>query len=627
MTKMRPSSELAVRDYSLIMMWPLSVRSMRPGAPQAGGTQAVGEGDSAAAAVRAALEADKTRWEPIADKLHHLRPLLNKGEQAEDRLTPGEYAEFVYFYPFVQQFLFGQQGRGGDDQPLLSIYRFRDVDGLDIAFKTSAATFEVPRISLYLFQTGDVFLVSEICAHGDVVWDGDLETPVERRVKRPLWLSEVLDLNENLRRAYAPYFYSGSDSGNALKPGYAFKEVRWRHGDQLLNTKSERDIARCWDDLAADLHRFDRRRNPLYAHWKVFLPKFPNQTHCWRQVQDDRMPGMTSVSVDDPEQIGRGDWVRLANFDSPGSGLPYGERFLRDFEEKNCYDRFWQPRHDWQTTRYVTTGFAFAQVVKKQGDAASGWSLYQTHFRTLYFHLMLICHFHQAALQNLSDQMASAVQGANLDQSAGVSPTHKRRMEQIMGKVVQFTQGYWFSDVSNQIMARELFSLVRSHLGVDALFAEVTAEAREINAFLNRLEDQRSARASERFNIIAAIGAVLGVSVGAMGMNMLIPGQSLDWHSAYAWVFGLAVLFGTASVMFGGLTLMDAWSGSRAMRLRQWCFLVIIVIGLAICLCVLSRIPEAPSAPPAQVPLSLGLAPPLKPTAPGAIPYHFTKGD
>jgi hypothetical protein len=574
-----PSSALAVQDYSLIMMWPLSVRPLE---------KAVGKKTlDMAEAVRRAVEADG-RWKEIENKLQHMRPSATIGTEYTD-LAKEEYAEFVYFYPFVQQFLFGDPKKGSA-APLLSIYRFKEIDEIEVELtinkKPSAAFLQVPRLNLYVFGTGDVFLVSEVMASGDVAWDGKIETPPCQRTLRPLWLSEVLQLNEQLRRAYAPYFDANT------QPGYAIPHAVWRYKGQALPWATPEAGGDSWETLSAYLTHAEGPRNPLYLRWEALLPKFPDTVpYEWRQVQDDRMPAMASVVVGDPEAIEQGDWVRLANFDAPDSIL-YGKRFLHDFEDKNCYDRFWEPGQKYCTTRYVTTGFGFAQVLKKDGyfDQVG-----QTHFRSLYFQMALISHFHQAALQNLSDQMALAVQNANLEHPEKMSRRYKEDMERIMARMVQFTQSYWFTDVSNQIQARDLFAFIRQPLGVDALFAQVSAEARETNAFLNRLEDERTAKAAESFNRIAAVGAVLGVTVGAMGMNLLIPSQDYDWHNAYAWAHGGLVLALVMLLTFVGMFVMKKTTA----RGGFWKF-----IGLFACLLLLlgsvvglasSEVPKAQS--------------------------------
>ena len=558
-----PTSELQVHAYSLIMMWPLSVR------PQ--GDKNNSTSSEIIRAIKQALDNDQ-RWKRIENKLHHLRP-TGAINTPNDAPSTDEYAEFVYFYPFVQQFLFGKTPR----EQTLSIYRFTGVDEIEVELnKPSAAILEVPRLNLYVFGTGDVMLVSEVTTteDGKDAWDGEITTPPCQRVRRRLTLSEVLQLNETLRRSYPPYFEAQD------KPGYGIKHAVWRHKGKptewSMPEKGEDD----WAALSQALSDKGGARNPLYLRWRALLPQFSsNSPYQWRQVQDDRMPAMTSVVLEDPAKLKEGGWVRLANFDGPGEGLPYAKKFLETFEADCCYDRFWDPEDSKKQTRYLTTGFGFAQVLKK-GD--SNWNLWHRHYRTLYFQMALISHFHQAVLQNLSDQMALVAQKADLEGEHQELLIYRKNIKQIMAQIIQFTQTYWFTDVSNQIQARELFALLRKHLGLEALFAQVTAEGRETNAFLNRLEDERTAKATENFNRIAMIGTVLGVTVGAMGMNMLIPGQEYDWHVLYAWAHGGFILGITVTAM-----ILMTWA-LRKLPLnasRAWIplgFAVVFTLGMGI---------------------------------------------
>lgn len=570
-----PSSELQVHAYSLIMMWPLSVR------PQ-GDKNNNKTSNEIINAIKQAID-DDHRWKRIENKLHHLRP-AGAINTPNDAPSTDEYAEFVYFYPFVQQFLFGKSPK----EQTLSIYRFTGVDEIEVELninkKPSAAILEVPRLNLYVFGTGDVMLVSEVTTtkDGKDAWDGEMTPCPYQRVRRRLKLSEVLQLNETLRRTYPPYFESQNKPGDESqnKPGYAIKHAVWRHKGEVADWSVPKEGEDDWAALSQALSDKGGARNPLYLRWRALLPQFSSKSpYQWRQVQDDRMPAMTSVVLEDPAKLEEGDWVRLANFDGPGEGLPYAKKFLETFEADCCYDRFWDPNDDGRRTRYLTTGFGFAQVLKKDGGF---WKVLHRHCRTLYFQMALISHFHQAALQNLSDQMALVAQKENLEGDHQELLDYRENIKQIMARIIQFTQIYWFTDVSNQIQARELFALLRKHLGLEALFAQVTAEARETNAFLNRLEDERTAKATENFNRIAMAGTVLGVTVGAMGMNMLIPGQTYDWHVLYAWAHGGFILGITVTAMI----LMTLALGKLPLNAsRAWIplgFAVVFTLGMGI---------------------------------------------
>ncbi len=74
------------------------------------------------------------------------------------------------------------------------------------------------------------------------------------------------------------------------------------------------------------------------------------------QLENKRIPIMTSLTFDDPHALTRGDMMRLGFAAKWGEShtLPYSAGFLANFEAENCYDRYWEA--DGQTndmhTRY-----------------------------------------------------------------------------------------------------------------------------------------------------------------------------------------------------------------------------------------------------------------------------------
>ncbi len=93
-----------------------------------------------------------------------------------------------------------------------------------------------------------------------------------------------------------------------------------------------------------------RYRAPCIAnHWEYLLRplalEFPGQSAKlrYRQLEYYRMPFMSYLALDDPEQLTRADFVRLGLVTRPGEPdtLPYSPMTLADFEREYCDDRFW----------------------------------------------------------------------------------------------------------------------------------------------------------------------------------------------------------------------------------------------------------------------------------------------
>lgn len=515
MTVTKPAQAIEVDDYTLITLWPLAIRhtEARDLPPEFGEVYR---------ATFKHLEKQSDTWTCLRDRRHHLRPL---GALGDPGLSKEEYAEFVYFYPFVQKFLFGESG-GTPEADTLCVFRHRHVTQATVMCQSGgidALVLDVPRLNLYLFQTGDAVLVAEFQARSKIT------------------LAQAMLLNERLRRAYPPFFF---DKDGACHPGFAMDAVTWT-GLKTGQPQGGTD----WNAMSASV--MGERRNPMAPWWGAVLPDLSGAGLTWRQVQDDRMPALCSLKTADPAVISRGDWVRLANFDEPHEKPhPYGEAFLADFEATCCYDRFWDPDNGYRT-RYLSTGFGMVQVL----DTDRFSETLQMHMRTLYFQMALISHFQQAALQNISDQLARAIR-----KTGGDDVANWQGVARILETMLRFTHAFWFVDVSNQVQARELFAFFRRPLKLDTLYQQVSTEAKDANAHLNRLEDKRAADQAQFFNVMAGTGLVLGVTVGALGMNILIPGSPADMGlpdeagslqsmtSAAAWSMALMVL---AAVIVG----------------------------------------------------------------------------
>ncbi len=224
---------------------------------------------------------------------------------------------------------------------------------------------------------------------------------------------------------------------------------------------------------------------------------------------DDRFPCMAYLAVKDPRDLELSQWMRLAFADGPGKqadDMPYS-RWLweidreaegdvaveetcvgQQFRQKFCYDRFFfrkstggdTPPHtvpELESTRYLCSGEVFVaagsslgepQVVKLSDSqqyslkpfALDPISGLLAHFRYHYFKLGLIAHFHRCSLLNFEDELSIAV-----SENLGKDPdtTHddenfRSMVLRIRRELIKFRFRFWFTEVSGQTQARELFA-------------------------------------------------------------------------------------------------------------------------------------------------------------------------
>lgn len=454
-----------------------------------------------------------------------LRHLLKKGAK------PGtyEYQEYVYFYPFVRDFLYGVE-KPSDE---IILMRRSDLTGLRAEFSINETEnflveFSVERVNLYLFGAGVAVLALELLNGGDVHNDGE---------RADMTLLHAQIIQERLRRAYPPFWASET------APGLFPQSVEWlRNGERCGATPHP-------PPTQADMveKTCDKGEPPPAGHWRELLapllPADDKAVHL-RQVVDERIPLMLYLRVDNPGAISRGDWVRLAVCDDPGSSeLPYGRDFLADFEQRHCYDRHWITNsngvpHSASASRYLFSGYGFVAV-----GGEKNWffkNLLSEHFRRHYFQLGLLAHFEYAALLAESHRLAKA-------QDAEIPAALER--------VLAFTQKHWFVDVSNQVQAREMFALWRKHLNTEALYKQVLEEARAAAGYEEAKEARRSADATKDLTIVAVLFAIPTLATGFLGMNVLIADWKISWQEQLLFSFlgacGWGLIAAVATVFAG----------------------------------------------------------------------------
>ena len=474
---------------------------------------------------------------------------------ADHPSTPGQpqdlYAHYLYFHPFIRRFLFDP--RQADQRPPLILWQLRDPQQfacLDVVLPEGqdaknggvyALRFRVERCLLYEFSLGLVLLELEL------VWQESRHPSDGTAPRPPLSLAEVMDTLDFMRRTHPGYFPWAPVDGPPhrrldLAGGRFPLAVRWAEQKQSMAAPelNSGDDGAGQLDLLCDLCKrrtalLDQvlkplgaqRNTPLGDPWASLLG--PVGEHC-EQIEDERMPYMAYVVVDDPARISRGDWVRLASADYRGASgnLPYGQAMLRTFEQSHCYDRFFDPKAG-LTTRYLNTGYAFAMV---GADAPPFTGDLLVHFRRHYASIGLLAQFNKAALLLFSNRLSEAIEERN----QGDGSKYRSLVRIIQGELLEFTHRYWFDGVSNQLQAGELQAMWFKHLRLHELYAAVMAEARAAHDYviaeeqrLQTLEEQRQSAGqrlqTDQINDLtkgALYVAVLGLILAAMGAGLPI---------------------------------------------------------------------------------------------------------
>ncbi|HET9047286.1 MAG TPA: CorA family divalent cation transporter, partial [Casimicrobiaceae bacterium] len=267
-------------------------------------------------------------------------------------------------------------------------------------------------------------------------------------------------------------------------------------------------------------------------------------------VEYSRMPVLAYLAMDDARALTRGDFVRLGLVTRPGASdaLPYSARFLRDFEDKYCYDQFWNDERTGSPgTRLLNCGHAFAMV----GDANDPFFVDREagllgQFRHQYFLLFLIPHIHKATLLMLSDRMVDALNHLDIHDAETVK-RFKRQIRQLREIFLRFTHRYWFHEVSDQPQAKVLYRMTTKYLGTDSLYDETREELSDMSGYLESDTLRRQANTVVRLTVVTAFGLVGTVATGFLGMNIFALAEATPLEKI---VYFLIVLVPTTFLTF-----------------------------------------------------------------------------
>lgn len=478
-------------------------------------------------------------WEKITDRLGHL------GSPEND---PAAYAEFVYFHPYIQRFLYGDPGekQDGATSPLHIFTR----EGLPRSDATSSAVkpeeevieveietdgkifghpgcyrfntlLNIDRFSLYLTLTGVAVLVLEVSLQNKNPETGLVVTSC--CVEEKFTLAHAQTLQNALRRIYPPYFV------DAKVKEYPLKRT-WKHRDKdYIRVADSDDVSQPWISQVVM-----KKVNPFAPFWRRLLEPLnvegyatatEEEAPVWRQIIDERLPSMAFIGVKNAFPIERGDFVRLCFLDDPGAGLPYSDAFLANFERDHCYDRHWRGMFG---TRFLFSGYSC--VVVGSGDPADPYDFFhgviQQHFRRHYFQIGLLIQLQFAILLSFSDRLsviAHNFQNKPDDRKKQPAPVETMREEtrKLEEEFLDFQQRHWFSQISNQLQPREMYAMWRNLLQIDDIYREVQEQLRSVNVVLEANALDKRTENTERLNIIAALGVIFGLTAGFLGMNII----------------------------------------------------------------------------------------------------------
>jgi hypothetical protein len=391
----------------------------------------------------------------------------------------------------------------------LRVFRRSDIARVRITTEEGAAPvhLEIAHVDLHFFYDLDVVILAvEVFADG-------------------LRLDVVQDVLFRFGRAYPPYWESGARGATCAH------RTEWL--DAAGNVLAQSDFG----ERAKYLEFVCEHRAPRIAsHWDYVMRPLVLHTSDqagplrYRQLEYYRMPVMAYLAVDDPQDICRADYVRLALLTGPGrpDEVPFSDQYLQGFEHRFCYDRYFGLRgaSAVNATRMLTCGHDLIAV----GNVASPFFLddesgFQSQFRHQYFLLFLIAHLHKAALLMLSNRLAVAIQELDIQDVESIK-RFKRTIRRAHETFLRFTHRYWFHEVSIQAQAREIFAMLCRHLDNDELYDEVRDEMLDMESYLDSDNVRRQADVVVRLTVITMVGLIGTTATGFLGMNLIAEAEN-----------------------------------------------------------------------------------------------------
>ncbi len=498
-----------------------------------------------------------------------------------------DYQRQHYFHPFVQRFQL--------DNSLIRHFHRTDFAKLKACFDHSTTenfeiTFDVIRCELVLYQPDVGILLLELqCSN--------------------VSLDRIQVVLDSLRRLYPPYF-DFWPSQIEDKAGAKHDRRNWRGGHcvrgVVLLSKADEplDASQCtlgeqtgeaasepaFADayLAATAKRVDNHRlaAPLLAqHWRALLaplsgpaagthaPSFSSVT-----LGDDRAATMSWLATPYPRGISEGDYVRLALADDPGdSKLPYSQSYLANFAERYCYDRFWYQGlcsdSGTSPSRLMNSGYAFTWVGSSEDPAyfMNARNGAMAIFRGAYIEMGLIAHFQKAALQCASQRLTEMV---HRTPAGRIKMPQREAVLNFYEHFVEFTQNFWFDEISPQDQGRDLFDMWRRHLRIQPLYDEVHQELKDLVAYTELTNSRRLnvlitwlGGLSLVISYLALIASTLAIDASKLPQApALITGSLNDALVALApsvhWLLALAPI----GVVAAAVVALVAWLYGRRRR-------------------------------------------------------------
>ena len=535
----QPVTSVTVKEFRQILLWPLQLMPLHENAQVQNHWEALMGGH------------EQCPWHELSKEF--------TGKAAD--FTERHYREFAAFLPYVQRLIYGDRSagakKGGYARSPIRTYRRTDILNVRAKMHGAAEAFllDIIHADLYFFHDVDVVIMSlEVAANNISLGDA-----------------------QNIMYHLGRVFPSGWNAAGIAD--HCFEKVEWLGADNQVLAVSDYEMRDKFIESVCN-----QQVEHIAAHWDYLLrPMVTSHSPSaaplrYRQLEYYRMPLMAYLAVDNPAALTRDDYMRMTFVSAPGQAT-YTARekeFLDDFENHYCYDRFYHPGKESHaaSTRIMCSGYAFVAV----GDANRAIFTdpergFHAQFRHQLKLLGMLSHFHKAALLMISDRVVTAMSRLEIDQEDTVK-RFRREMRSTLEIFLRFSHRYWFSDVSEQAMPRDLFKMWAEHLDTHRLFRELREEIHDMNQYLESEMLSRQAVTILQLTVVTMLSLIGTVTTGFLGMNIFLFNEGTTGERTIVfWLVFAATTLLTLATIFKSrrlAVLLDAISSEDATWGMRW---------------------------------------------------------
>jgi len=265
-------------------------------------------------------------------------------------------------------------------------------------------------------------------------------------------------------------------------------------------------------------------------------------SHCLKYLPDDRMfvvpaYGLAGEVINTPHIQERMNYLlslalyvdHLGDTYSSCQDYAYDPEFTRNLLKEHSLTR-------WQATGSYSGYCIYAHAYL----GMSGFFnkvIAPSHVPYIYGRMTLLGLFYQATLRHYNRRISYATKA--LTEQKSTDSFRKLRKH-----FIEFTNNYWFREISPQIQAIEIFNLQTKALNLEAEYHLIKDEMERADEYTTALREQEFNHASKNFNHIAAVFATLALFIGVFGVSTKLPELVENYGFATASIAStLAVLY------------------------------------------------------------------------------------